>query len=72
MPVHYVDVTRVQKYKDEIIGLYECQCPEAIAANKRLNGDFRARSVGPMGRYCEAFAEYPGTVKGGGILSDFK
>ena len=71
-PVHYVDVTRVQKYKDEIIGFYECQCPEGIARNKRLNGDFRARSVGPMGRYCEAYAEYPGTVKGGGIFADFK
>ena len=73
MPVHYVDITRVQKYKDDIIRFYECQNPDdSIVKNKRLNGDFRARSVGQMGRFCEAFSEYPGTVKGGGILADLK
>ena len=72
VPTHYVDITRVQKYKDVIIRFYECQSPEWIVGNKRLNGDFRARSVGETGRYCEAYAEYPGTVKGGGIFADFK
>ena len=68
-PTVYVDVSSVEEEKERIIRLYACQNGDGIAANKRLNGDFRGRSSARKGTYCEAYCEYPGSVKGLGVLA---
>ena len=64
-PAYWVDITSVEDEKERIIGLYECQGGATyIAANKRLNGDFRGRNMLKPVRFAEAYAVYPGAPQG--------
>ena len=63
-PMYWVDITSVEAEKERIIALYECQNGPHIAANKRLNGDFRGRNMRTPVRFAEAYATYPGAAQG--------
>ena len=63
-PVYWVDITSVEDEKERIIALYECQNGMHIAANKRLNGDFRGRNMLKPVKFAEAYAIYPGATQG--------
>ena len=65
LSAYWVGITSVEDEKDRIIGLYECQSGAThIAANKRLNGDFRGRNMLKPANFAEAYAVYPGTAQG--------
>ena len=60
-----MDITPVEDEKERIIGLYECQNGAShIAANKRINGDFRGRNMLKPVKFAEAYAVYPGVAQG--------
>ena len=63
-PAYWVDISSVEAEKERIIALYECQNGTHIAANKRLNGDFRGRNMRKPVRFAEAYATYPGAAQG--------
>ena len=63
-PAYWVDITSVEKEKERIIALYECQNGTTIARNKRLNGDFRGRNMRRTVKFAEAYAVYPGAAQG--------
>ena len=64
LPAYWVDVSSVEDEKERIIKLYECQSGDVIAANKRLNGDFRGRNMIKPVKFAEAYAVYPGVAQG--------
>ena len=66
-PDVFVDISRVEARKEELIRLYECQWPETIVERKRTDAVFWGRRIGA--EFAEAFAVADGTVKGAGILA---
>lgn len=66
-PNVFVDITRVEKRKEELIRLYECQWPETLIDRKRNDAIFWGRRIGVA--FAEAYVACDGTVKGAGILA---